>query len=105
MPKADAMGLAPEKSAARTPGRPDGAGGLFLKLVFDFDLIAIFLVKSRKRRPWAYKREDRPKGVQIEGLPSRADNLTGSPENNLRISGGNIVTRYSRAAECGRGLQ
>jgi hypothetical protein len=61
-------------------------------------LTAIFLVKSRSGGLEAYKREE------PEGLPNwfltvtrQANTVANWQENNLRISRGNIVTRYSTA--------
>jgi hypothetical protein len=59
MPKADATGLAPKKSARHEPRLLIGAGGL---LRLD-SLRAHFFGGVSERRPWAFKREDRPKGA------------------------------------------
>ena len=56
---------------------------------------------ASERRPWALKRDDRPKGVPncVLPLPTAPDKpvkkVRNSPENNLRILRGKIVTRYS----------
>ena len=47
---------------------------------------AHFFGGVQERRPWAFKRDDRPKGVSF---------LIISTGNNLRISGAEIVTRYT----------
>jgi hypothetical protein len=92
MPKADAMGLAPEKSAALNPRHLSVPG------VFAFGVNSYFSGEVSERRPWAYKREDRPKGVPNSALNAReqANRLTSSPADNLRISRENIVTRYTQ---------
>ena len=60
-----------------------------------------FYGEASERRPWAFKREDRPKGVPNCFLPlpvtpdKPVKKVRNSPENNLRISGGKIVTHYS----------
>jgi hypothetical protein len=58
MPKADATGLAPEKSAEpNPPPLSSGVGGFF---VF---VLTHFYGEVSERRPWVFKRDDRPKGV------------------------------------------
>ncbi len=59
MPKADATGLAPKKSARQNPRLLIGAGGL---LCLDF-LAPHFFGGVSERRPWAFKRDARPKGA------------------------------------------
>ena len=59
---------------------------------------------ASERRPWALKRDDRPKGVPncVLPLPTAPEKpvkkVRNSPENNLRILRGKIVTRYRRVA-------
>ena len=59
MPKADATGLAPEKSAEQNPPALSSApeGSLLCASP------PHFYGEVSERRPWAFKRDDRPKGV------------------------------------------
>ncbi len=97
MPKADATGLAPEKSAYLNPRPFTGAGGS--SLLAAVRRHAHFYGGASERRPWAIQRDDRPKGAP-NSPASRwraawtGQKLRNSPGNSLRISGGKIVTRY-----------
>jgi hypothetical protein len=76
MPKADATGLAPKKSARHNPRLLIGAGGLLCSHSWR----PHFLGGVSERRPWAFKREDRPKGAPNSslGLPAyENENLAG----------------------------
>ena len=53
-----------------------------------------FFGEASERRPWALKREDRPKGIQID-LDQTSITNWGRTENNLRMEPVNIVARYS----------
>ena len=98
MPKADATGLAPEKSAYLNPRPFPGAGGSWLLAAVRQQ--AHFYGGVSERRPWAFKRDDRPKGVPNSparrpgGDSAAGANLRNLTENSVRISGGKIVTRY-----------
>jgi len=70
MPKADATGLAPEKSAFLEPPEAFTGSGSSLSLVSV--RINISMVKPSERRPWASKRDDRPKSVPNWFLPQPA---------------------------------
>ena len=53
-----------------------------------------FFGEASERRPWALKREDRPKGIQID-LDQTSITNWGWTENNLRMEPANIVARYN----------
>jgi len=60
-----------------------------------------FYGEVSERRPWVFKREDRPKGVPNSsprcpgGDSAAGTNLRNLTENSVRISGAKIVTRYN----------
>src|ERR1035441_330974 len=98
MPKADATGLAPEKSAEQNPPALSSAPEGFLLCAAS----PISMVKSRSgglghsnaktaRRALQILRLLGPGGVPPKPIPT----LRNSPENNVRISGGKSVTRYT----------
>ena len=100
MPKADAMGLAPEKSAFLEPPEAFTGSGGSLSLVSV--RINISMVKLSERKALGIKTRRPPEGrsklvfTSTRGSrQSPAKNVRNSAGNNLRISGGKIVTRYN----------
>src|SRR5450759_1275503 len=97
MPKADATGLAPEKSAEQNPPALSSAPEGFLL----FAAPPISMVKSRSGGLGHSNAKTARRALQILRLlgpggipPKPIAKLRNSPGNNVRISGGKSVTRY-----------
>src|ERR1017187_511263 len=98
MPKADATGLAPEKSAEQNPPALSSAPEGFLLCAAS----PISMVKSRSGGLGHSNAKTARMALQILRLlgpggipPKPIAKLRNSPGNNVRISGGKSVTRYS----------
>src|ERR1035441_2390547 len=101
MPKADATGLAPEKSAEQNPPALSSAPEGFLLCAAS----PISMVKSRSGGLGHSNAKTARRALQIlrllgpGGIPPKAiAKLRNSPGNNVRISGGKSVTRYRMGA-------
>src|ERR1039457_6687392 len=99
MPKADATGLAPEKSAEQNPPALSSAPEGFLLCAAS----PISMVKSRSGGLGHSNAKTARRALQILRLlgpggipPKPIAKLRNSPGNNVRISGGKSVTRYTR---------
>src|ERR1017187_9223984 len=97
MPKADATGLAPEKSAEQNPPALSSAPEGFLLCAAS----PISMVKSRSGGLGHSNAKTARRALQILRLlgpggipPKPIAKLRNSPGNNVRISGGKSVTRY-----------
>src|ERR1035438_4995505 len=98
MPKADATGLAPEKSAEQNPPALSSAPEGFLLCAAS----PISMVKSRSGGLGHSNAKTARRALQILRLlgpggipPNPIAKLRNSPGNNVRISGGKSVTRYT----------
>src|ERR1017187_8841388 len=98
MPKADATGLAPEKSAEQNPPALSSAPEGFLLCAAS----PISMVKSRSGGLGHSNAKTARRALQILRLlgpggipPKPIAKLRNSPGNNVRISGGKSVTRYN----------
>src|ERR1017187_9687786 len=98
MPKADATGLAPEKSAEQNPPALSSAPEGFLLCAAS----PISMVKSRSGGLGHSNAKTARRALQILRLlgpggipPKPIAKLRNSPGNNVRISGGKSVTRYT----------
>src|ERR1017187_9253064 len=105
MPKADATGLAPEKSAEQTPPALSSAPEGFLLCAAS----PISMVKSRSGGLGHSNAKTARRALQILRLlgpggipPKPIAKLRNSPGNNVRISGGKSVTRYKRGTHVGK---
>src|ERR1017187_4827676 len=102
MPKADATGLAPEKSAEQNPPALSSAPEGFLLCAAS----PISMVKSRSGGLGHSNAKTARRALQILRLlgpggipPKPIAKLRNSPGNNVRISGGKSVTRYIRDSQ------
>src|ERR1039457_899543 len=84
MPKADATGLAPEKSAEQNPPALSSApeGSLLCPSASSH-----FYGGVSERRPWVFKREDRPKGAPNSSAPWLARDTTKAPSQTAKLAG------------------
>src|ERR1017187_7620750 len=98
MPKADAMGLAPEKSAEQNPPALSSGAGGFCRLPA---ASPHFYGGVSERRPWVLNATTARRASKFfAALPAWAARMTtaklrNSTGNSVRISGGKSVTRYS----------
>src|ERR1039457_2391678 len=102
MPKADATGLAPEKSAEQNPPALSSAPEGFLLCAAS----PISMVKSRSGGLGHSNAKTARRALQILRLlgpggmpPKPIAKLRNSPGNNVRISGGKSVTRYTKLSD------